>query len=32
MDALINAAHRDMTPQTAAELEENRKENKNPAV
>ena len=28
MDALIDAAHRDMTPQTAAELEENRKENK----
>ena len=28
MDALIDAAHRSMTPQTAAELDENRKENK----
>lgn len=28
MDVLIDAAHRSMTPQTAAELEENRKEDK----
>lgn len=28
MDVLIDAAHRSMTPQTAAELEENRKEGK----